>query len=492
MDNETFVIPLRSFEARLELPPDVTVLEPRRLPPLVDVPAAISEALARPLGTSAFADLAREKLTASPDATAVIVVSDNTRPVPYAGPAGILWPLLDRLLRAGFAPERITVLVASGTHRRLSAREIETLFDPRVAASGVAIRCHDAFDPAGLVPVGSTDSGREVMMDRRYVEADLRILTGLVESHLMAGASGGRKSICPGLVGIDSIRDFHGPTVLADPRATDLATSSNPCHELSLQIARLAPADFILNVTARENGAVMGVFAGDMERAHEQAVEQLRDFVAVPLRRKYDIVVTHAAKVGVNHYQAAKAACVAARAVKAGGHVILIADTIDPDPIGSIHYRALMTLLKDIGHEAFERLIRSPDWTFVPDQWQVQMWDRVFGTIPPDRLHYYSPQTPLFEYDRLPGRSPRYMWERLAAVPEHERTAAFVKEALSAAVEETVRAAVTALAPTRAATGVANAPTRTPATAPRVSATVAFLPAGPYGIPVESGDGIEG
>ena len=479
---------------RLELPPDVAVLEPRRLPPLEDVPAAIVEALARPLGAPPFVDLARATLAASPDASAVIVVSDNTRPVPYSGPSGILWPLVDRLLQAGFPPERITVLVASGTHRRLTDGEIDAMFDPRVAASGVAIRCHDAFDPEGLVPVGRTHSGLRVMMDRGYVEADLRILTGLVESHLMAGASGGRKSICPGLVGIDSIRDFHGPAVLADPRATDLVTAGNPCHALSLEIARMAPAHFIVNVTAREDGAVMGVFAGDMERAHEQAVEQLRDFVAIPLAQKYDVVVTHAGKVGVNHYQAAKAACVAARAVKAGGHVILVADTIDPDPIGSIHYRALMTLLKDIGHEAFERLIRSPDWTFVPDQWQVQMWDRVFGTIPPDHLHYYSPQTPLFEYDRLPGRSPRDMWERLAALPEQERTAAFVKEALSAAVEETVRAAETALGPRRAATvaaGAAGTATRARATAPRVSPTVAFLPAGPYGIPVESGDGVE-
>ena len=476
---------------RLELPAHVVVLEPRGLPPLKDVPAAIVEALARPLGTPAFVDLVRATLAASPDASAVIVVSDNTRPVPCSGPSGILWPLMDELLHAGFPPGRITVLVASGTHRRLADRELDAMFDSRVAASGVAIRCHDAFDPAGLVTVGRTRGGLQVMMDRGYVEADLRILTGLVESHLMAGASGGRKSVCPGLVGIEGIRDFHGPAVLADPRATDLITAGNPCHELSLEIARMAPAHFIVNVTAREDGAVMGVFAGDMERAHEQAVEQLRDFVAIPLTQKYDVVVTHAGKVGVNHYQAAKAACVAARAVKVGGHVILVADTVDPDPIGSIHYRALMTLLMDIGREAFERLIRSPDWTFVPDQWQVQMWDRVFGTIPPDHLHYYSPQTPLLEYDRLPGRSPRDMWERLAAFPDEERVTAFVKEALSTAVEEMARALATAPAPTlpRADAGAA---TRALATPPRVSPTVAFLPAGPYGIPVESGDGIEG
>jgi hypothetical protein len=299
-------------------------------------------------------------------------------------------------------------------------------------------------------------------MDRGYVEADLRILTGLVESHLMAGASGGRKSVCPGLVGIDSIRDFHGPAVLSDPRAAVLVTAGNPCHELSLEIARLAPAHFIVNVTAREDGAVMGVFAGGMEAAHAEAVEHLRSFVGIPLDHRYDVVITHGGMVGVNHYQAAKAAAVAARVVEPGGHVILVADTTDPDPVGTMHYRALMTMLKEVGCEAFDRLIKSPDWTFVPDQWQVQMWGRVFATIPCSHLHYFSPQTPPFEYGRLPGRSPEILRsspERPAPLPSEEQVALFVEAALDTALAD--------IGP-----------------APRV----ALLAAGPYGIPVERAD----
>jgi hypothetical protein len=364
------------------------------------------------------------------------------------------------LLTGGFRPERVSILVASGTHRRLADAEIRTMLDERVEQAGIAVRCHDAFDQAGLVPLGVTGAGTRVTIDRGYLEADFRILTGLVETHFMAGASGGRKSICPGLLGIDSIREFHGPTILADPRSTDLATTGNPCHELSLEIARMAPADFILNVTTRGDGAVVGAFAGDMERAHEAAVQNLRGFAEIPIHEHYDVVVAHAGKVGVNHYQAAKAASAAAKPVRHGGYVILLADTVDPDPVGSEHYRGMMTLLRDIGPVAFDRLIRSSEWTFVPDQWEVQMWARFFDRVPPCNFFYFSPQTPLFEYRRLPCREPEPWVAALEGLAPDKQMAMFVSRATETALAELVAAGTAA---------------------PKI----AFLPAGPYGIPVQ-------
>jgi nickel-dependent lactate racemase len=460
------IMPLATFTSHPTLPDDVVVLEPQRVPPLGDVPTAIAQALERPVGTRSLTDVAHGKLAENADARAVVVVSDSTRPVPYSGPSGILWPMVERLLDSGFTPDRVTLIVATGTHRRLNETEIGRLYDGRVLSAGIAVRCHDAFDPAGLVSVGRTAAGVDVLMDSEYAAADLRILTGLVESHLMAGASGGRKSICPGLLGVDSVRDFHGARVLADPMACDLVTTGNPCHDLALEIARMAPADFIINVTCREDGAVMGVFAGDMEEAHAQAVADLRRFVSIPAHERYDVVVTHGGKVGVNHYQAAKAAAVAAMVVKPGGYIILVADTIDPDPIGSAAYRSLLGLLREIGADAFVRLILGPDWTFVHDQWQVQMWARVFAQIPPHHFLYFSPQTPTSEYDSLPGRSPgTFFAADRAGKSKEEQVTGFVAAALRQATAEWTRT---------------NRPgPHDRALRPRV----AFLPAGPYAIP---------
>ncbi|HLA82186.1 MAG TPA: lactate racemase domain-containing protein, partial [Thermoleophilia bacterium] len=358
-------------------------------------------------------------------------------------------------------PNRISVLVAGGTHRRMTDAEIGAMFDERVHQAGIAIRCHDAFDPSALAYLGTTRTATDVTIERGYLEADLRILTGLVESHLMAGASGGRKSICPGILGIDSIREFHGPMTLADPRSTDLVMAGNPCHELSLEIARMAPADFILNITAGEDGAVTGVFAGDMERAHEAAVEHLHSVAAIPIREAYDLVVTHAGRVGVNHYQAAKAAVVATRILRPGGHLILVANTVDPDPVGSEDYRALLIRLRQIGPHAFRRLISSPDWTFVHDQWEVQMWAKVLQRVPPENLFYFSPQTTPSQYANLPCRKPGPWMAALTKLPPERQIAAFVSRALKTATD---------LAATKGRTGSAS---------PRA----AFLPAGPCGIP---------
>jgi lactate racemase len=469
-------IPLTSMAVELELPARTVVLEPVRLEPLPNVEEAISRALANPMGTAPFSELVRRKLADRPDASAVIVVSDNTRPVPYRGQSGILWPLVDGLLAGGFRPEKVCILVASGTHRRMSDAEIWGMLDNRVERTGIAIRRHDAFDQGGLVPLGVTDAGTEITIDRGYLESDFRILTGLVESHFMAGASGGRKSICPGLLGIDSIRQFHGPEILADPQSTDLATNGNPCHELSLEVARMASADFILNVTAQEDGTVVGVFAGEMESAHEAAVKHLRSFAGIPVSEHFDLVVTHAGKVGVNHYQAAKAASAAARVVKPGGRVILVADTVDPDPVGGDYYRALLTLLKGIGSAAFDGLLRSAAWKFVPDQWEVQMWARFFDRVPSSNFFYFSPQTALFEYGRLPCRAPESCLRGLDALPPKRQVAEFVSRAIEVSLGE--------LAAERA-----DADTETGAAGAAAAPTVAFLAAGPYGIPVEEADG---
>jgi hypothetical protein len=186
----------------------------------------------------------------------------------------------------------------------------------------------------------------------------------------------------------------------------DLVLDGNPCHELSLEIARMARPDFILNVTIRQDGRVAGVFAGEMELAHLVAVDHLRSFSQLPLDRLYDVVVTHGGHVGVNHYQVAKAACVAARAVREGGYLVVVADTTEPDPIGTEPYRGMLGLLDKVGPEEFTRLIQGDGWRFVHDQWEVQVWAKLLARVPSQNLFYFSPQTPQEDYAILPCADP--------------------------------------------------------------------------------------
>ena len=67
--------------------------------------------------------------------------------------------------------------------------------------------------------------------------------------------------------------------------------------------------------------------------------------MTIPLDKEYDIVITHAGFVGINHYQAAKAAVVAIPALKPDGKLIMIANNNDKDLIGSEKYKAVLHLL---------------------------------------------------------------------------------------------------------------------------------------------------
>jgi len=380
---------------------DILSIDPPEM--LADPALSIRKALLNSIGSPGLNQIIEQKTKKNPQAKAVIVISDNTRPVPYKGEEGILWPIIERLLAKNISRDRILVLVATGTHRPLSEKELKEMLDPRIFEYGIPIKNHHCRDKGNLVFLGRTCRGSSIYINRNYMEADIKILTGLVETHFMAGASGGRKSICPGLIGEESIYIFHGAPMLSSPKASDLIIDGNPCHEEALEVAKKAGVDYIINITLDQDFKLTGVFAGDLEEAHKQAVKQIETYVTIPLDKEYDIVITHAGFVGVNHYQAAKAAVAAIPALKKNGKLILVANNTDEELIGSENYKAVLYLLKTMGYKHFQKLILSFDWTFIPDQWQVQMWCRLFSKISPENFIYYSPRFTSNDYKIIPG-----------------------------------------------------------------------------------------
>lgn len=397
-------IPFESGSVAAELPEGTDVLRMKENRPLADPEAAVRAALANPIGCDSLAFIARRKRSVNPAAKACVVVSDKTRPVPYKGPAGLLLPILETLRAEGYAAADICILVACGMHKGMSREELERMLGPEPFAQGMAVVNHDCRDKASLARVGVTVRGTEAMVNRRYIEADLKILTGLVESHFMAGASGGRKSVCPGLLGEDGTHVFHGSALMSHPNTKDLLLEGNPVHEESLAVAKLAGADFIANVTVDSCFRMTGVFCGELEAAHVAAVSQLRESVGIPIGKPYDLVVTHGGFVAQNHYQAAKAGVAALGALPASsGGLILVADNRDAEPIGSEGYRAVLALLKTIGPEALDRALASPDWTFIIDQWEAQMWAKVFKRVGMDDFVYFAPQLGAADRRIIPG-----------------------------------------------------------------------------------------
>ena len=346
----------------VELPGNGKVVGPlsiREAPPLANPQAALEAALANPIGTAPLAELAKGKKDAC------IVICDITRPVPNQL---LLPPILRTLEEAGIPREKITILIATGLHRPNEGDELVELVGAEVAKNYRCVNHHGKVREEHDF-IGTTPRGVPAWIDSRYVRADLKITTGLIEPHLMAGYSGGRKLICPGIAGLDTVKVWHGPKFLEDPRADCGILEGNPVHEENTLIAKMAGCDFIVNVAIDGKRQVTWLGAGDMMDAWMEGVKFVEQVVRVGVREPLDIVVTSCAgyPLDTTWYQAVKGLTGALPIVKRGGTIILAASL--NEGVGSPEFQEV--LRDNPSLEQFIDRIQNTDY-FVMDQWQVE------------------------------------------------------------------------------------------------------------------------
>jgi len=318
-----------------------------------------------------------------------VVVSDITRPIPYAA---FLPALLAEIEAAGVPRGGILLLVATGMHRPSTPAERVEMLGADVV-SRFRVEDHKAGEEAGLVELpGRSASGARVRLDRRFVEAGFRLVTGLVEPHFMAGFSGGRKAVCPGLAGLDTVRQFHGAAFLADPRARNGNLEGNPLHAEALSVARQAGVDLSLNVVLDGARRVVRAFAGGLEPAHDAACAFVRHCACRPMRREADVVVTSGGghPLDATFYQCVKGLVSCLPAVRHGGTVIAFGGCAEG--VGGAEYAALLS--RYAGRwRAFLEDIQKPG-VFTKDQWEFQMHARALERVGEERLHFVTDGLP--------------------------------------------------------------------------------------------------
>lgn len=402
----------------IKVPPYCDILRMSYVPPVQSPGRKIEEALSNPVGTLPFEKIIACSKKHPSKLKVAITVSDNTRPVPYNAKSeeGILFPVLRRLEKTGVRRENIKIVVGTGTHLPTS-REWKREAFGKIITERYKIVDHDSTSPH-LLSIGKMGKV-EVKINKEFMEADIRIATSLVEPHFMAGVSGGRKAICPGLINLEATYLFHGVEFMEDPNATNLVLEDNPCHEFALKVARKAGVDFSINCILNGEGRLSGIFAGDVEKAHLEATRRLKESSVILCQQEYDIILTQGGKVAVNHYQAAKAAYASVPAVKEGGIVILAAHNTDKEPVGKDEYKKVLKILKEKGPGRFTEFIKSKKWQFIPDQWQVQKWDQFFRKVGSfDNLIYCTTGIPSEDLEELPGKSGYDFVEGEKAAPD--------------------------------------------------------------------------
>ena len=351
---------------QVEVPDHSQVLNMAAAPGLDRVEERLRQALRRPRGTSSLSTLA------AGCGNPCIVIADITRTVPTDT---ILPPILRTLEAAGVPREQITILVGTGLHRPNEGDELITLVGPEIARDYRIVN-HRARDKETLVYLGETSCGAPIWIDRIYVEADLKIATSLIEPHLMAGFSGGRKAICPGLMGVDTMRVLHGPELIGHCRSAEGIIAGNPFHRQALEVARKAGVDFSLNVAMNDQRRITGIFCGDLEEAHAAGVRFVEEQNGVFVDEPADLVLTTAAgyPLDLTLYQAVKGLTAVLPAIKEGGVIVLAAQC--EEGIGSAEFTEL--LLQTASVADFREKLRDPGF-FSIDQWQLQELCKVLG-----------------------------------------------------------------------------------------------------------------
>ena len=402
----------------------ISVLASQEFPPIENPEQAILDALETPTDSPALSEMAKNRKSAT------IVISDITRPVPNKL---ILPPMLRIIEEQGVPREEIRILIATGIHRPNEGDELLEMVGCQIMENYQIVN-HFSQKQETLINLGQTQNGTPVLINRLYVESDLKVISALIEPHLMAGYSGGRKAICPGLASIETMKIMHGPQILEHPKASVGILEGNPFHAEATEIALMAGVDFSLNVTINDRRQLTGVFAGDMVNAHLAGAKFAEKQTKATLPEPADVVIVSCAgyPLDTTFYQAIKGVLAAIEVVKKGGMVILIAEC--QEGIGSGPFTDLILKTKNL--EQFVRNTYNPK-NFVIDQWQLE---ELAKAIRKANVYFYSDKIPYEQQQQLfvnPLKSPNEGVEialkkygkdaKIVAIPDGPYTLAQVK-----------------------------------------------------------------
>ena len=261
------------------------------------------------------------------------LVNDATRPTPTAR-------ILDHL--AGVIEGRpLHFLVATGSHRPPTPEECVVIFGPWFERYQNNIFFHNALADAEMVPLGTTERGTPLALNRKVADAHNIIAISSVEPHYFAGYTGGRKSFFPGAAAYATME--HNHRLALEEGVSPLALEGNPVHEdLTEAMGALEGKEiYSLQVVLDRSHRICAAFAGSLEGSFTAAVRKAHEVFAVEMSSQADIVVTVApAPMDIDLFQAHKAIEHGRLALKEGGILILVSQC----PMG-------------VGNEGFYRLL---------------------------------------------------------------------------------------------------------------------------------------
>ena len=341
----------------------LAVLHGNDAPAMQDIRAGLLESLAHPIGSKPLC----EEIPVG--ASVALVVSDLSR---FWMRQDLVIPHLVEYLHTAchVAYEKLTIVVANGTHTGGDEQELRTLVTSNVFDK-VRVENHDC-EAKNLVYLGTTAHDTPVWLNRTVATADFVVCLGACTHHIMAGFGGGRKSILPGICNAATVNENHSYKAVSNPHAAAGVLEGNPIHEDMLCAAKAVHVQFILNVALDAQKKIIAAWAGDLEKAHAEGVKFVRSLAQCPVVEG-DIVVTSNGgyPLDQNLYQSPKA--VATACCREGGVIIMCCSCADG--MGGSNFERLITMGTVDEIDAY--LSKIPPKESISEQWCAQIYSRI-------------------------------------------------------------------------------------------------------------------
>ena len=347
----------------VNLPKNSTILRPLVTNPLENPLKEIMISTSNPINSQPLEALYKKGMLVG------VSVCDHTRAQPRNE---IIRSIIEKC--NGIQKNNLIVFIATGSHRQSNQSEINEMFDDDIL-SMITIVNHNSEQSQELSYEGKTSKNTPILLNKLWMNCDLKITTGFVEPHFFAGFSGGPKMIAPGLAGIDTITTLHNYERIINKNSTWGIISGNPIHEEIVEIANYVNPDFSIDLTLNRYNQITKVFSGYIQDEHKLACNYVKKNAMQTTDKLYDIVITSNSgyPLDQNIYQSIKGVSAAAQITKPGGSIISVSECIDGFPYNSNYEKLLKTHKSP---ESFLKYIKDND-TRIPDQWQFQIQSQI-------------------------------------------------------------------------------------------------------------------
>ncbi len=269
----------------------------------------------------------------------LIVVPDATR---RTACASIVNLLVRRLIANGTLPFEISIIFATGIHRKVSDDEKRELLTPFIFQR-IKTLDHTAKDLMQIAGLASNQfvsfgeiGGAPIELSRVLTDHDHVIIVGGITFHYFAGFTGGRKLICPGLASAQTISATHALAFDFKSKTRQSGVGpglldGNAVHEAFMEVVKKINPSFSINTITNDKGEAVELFCGDWIEAHRAGCEFYAADHSIEITEKRDLVIASCggAPFDLNMIQAQKAVEMAALACNDGGTIIFLAECAD-------------------------------------------------------------------------------------------------------------------------------------------------------------------